>query len=379
MKDLQTTNIFINRYSNSTFFSIDIEKMKLQKYNKWFTLIEMLWVLAIVVILLSISIISFRHGQAKARDVVRKTDLQMIADALISYNNDHGHFPSSIYDNVSNGKALTISAALNKIADWWIYFSPEITKTIFYLPTRDSLPYMDSWFFSRINDDWDAVGDWNDSSSYNVLNLTEFDKVKMDRTRKDLYDSVMSIIDNAEKETPITTSSTSNNMNYAIVTQWMCVNSLKKYLVNEWYISTIPQDPSWEKINLQTNICFVWDVSQQWFTANDSWWSIQGQCKANTNFWCTQICKEWYVYISDWEHFALIAHMESENGWNYETTACGSCEVAWQCEHTDGKSARTKTDQLPCDITDEFTNTFDCIQNTGVVEYATWQYYFYIY
>lgn len=353
--------------------------MKNHGKNRAFTLIEMLGVLAIVALLLSISTISFRHSQAKARDIVRKTDLQMIADALISYANDHGHFPSSIYDN---WESITISQALNRSTEWWMYkelwlqivFYPDIKilKNILGLRPEDQLDL--SMFDSNLTeaDPWLWTPPWE-----TIYTL----KHDLHYNQNSNYETIASIIENAEKNTPVITDtwSVDTEMNYSIVTQWMCVSSLQKYLVNEWYLSNIPQDPSWESVNLQTNICAdIWTF-QGWVNANNTWWSIQSECYTTTNEWCTQICKEWYVYVSDGEHFALIAHMENENGWNYETTSCWSCEIAWECKHTENKTGRTKTDQLPCDITDEFTNTFECIQENWVVEYSTWEYYFYIY
>ena len=345
--------------------------MKNHKKNRAFTLIEMLGVLAIVALLLSISTISFRHSQAKARDVVRKTDLQMIADALISYWNDHWHFPSSIYDN---WQALTISQALNSITEWGTYVY--LNWNVYYIPNPDSIPYLSDEYFSSTLENygwvWESVGGLT-----KILNLDKLEEDKNKPEIKDIYESIVSTIDNFEKDTPVVTQTE----DYTIVTQWMCASSLRKYLIKEWYISNIPSDPSWESVNLQTNICTEqwWNI-QGWVNANDTGRSIQSSdCYANTNFWCTQICKEWYVYVSDWEHFALIAHMENENGWNYKTTSCWSCEIATQCKHTENKTERTKVDQLPCDITDEFKNTFDCIQENWVVEYSTWEYYFYIY
>lgn len=352
--------------------------MKIHRKNRAFTLIEMLGVLAIVALLLSISTISFRHSQAKARDVVRKTDLQMIADALISYANDHGHFPSSIYDN---WQALTISQALNMVADWWIYL----------WSWSELLFYPDSEILQNIlmidNDNFDEnmfdkvtvkTEDWLQS-----LIGHNFYTLKKDISYPDdsNYEIIDSIIKNEERNTVIKTNASTSNMNYSIVTQWMCASSLRKYLVDEWYISSIPSDPAWESVNLQTNICANPNAIEKWINANDTWWSINNGCFAYTNSWCTQICKEWYIYISDGIHFALIAHMENENWWNYETASCGLCEAKQKCGSGGDKLSHTWTsaDQLPCDITDEFRNTFDCIQNTWLVEYNTWQYYFYIY
>jgi len=355
--------------------------MKNHKKNRAFTLIEMLGVLAIVALLLSISTISFRHSQAKARDVVRKTDLQMIADALISYANDHGHFPSSIYDN---WQALTIPQALNMVADGWYYkaswlemlFYPdeEILKNILWISPTEN---MDPEYFESTTI-W-STDIWTMGWSYSRVIYRLKDSI----TNNDTFDSISSIIEDAEKDAPIATNLKpgKRNMNYSIVTQWMCASRLKEYLVDEWYISTIPSDPSWESVNLQTNICADPDAIKKWINANDPWRSIQWwwECQASTNLWCTKLCQEWYMYVSDWIHFALIAHMESENWWNYETAACGLCKV--NCVGGEDKLSHTwtKTDQLPCDIMDEFRNTYDCIKENWVVEYSTWEYYFYIY
>ena len=354
--------------------------MKFWKKNKWFTFVEILWVLMIIAILLSISVVSFRHSQAKARDVIRKSDLQMIADALISYGNDHWHFPSSIYDN---WQALTISQALNSIVNWWIYqpswrqmkYYPNtnLIQNILWLTDEELQNYLDKYFDQTYVEsvwEWLGVTDWD-----SIYTLKE-------SINDEDFEGIASIIDINESEVPLHTNlkSIQRNMNYTIITQGMCASSLRKYLIDEWYISTIPEDPSWESVNLQTNICTKAGQAPHWMNANNPSRNISaGDCLTNTNIWCTQLCKEWYVYISDWEHFALIAHMENENWWNYETTACGSCEIEWKCGSGWNKTSWTKTDQLPCDITDEFKNTFDCIQENWVVEYSTWEYYFYIY
>lgn len=345
--------------------------MKFLGKNNWFTFIEMLWVLAIVVILIGVSTVSFRHWQAKARDVVRKSDLQTIADALMSYSNDHGHFPSSIYDNWNT---LTISQALNSVTEWWTYVY--IGWNIIYIPDADYIPYLSDEYFTSSLENYGGINDPNGGLT-KILNLNKLEEDKNKPEIKDIYENIISTIDTFEKNAPVVNLPE----DYSIVTQGMCASSLQKYLVNEWYLSEIPQDPSWESVNLQTNICAdPWNF-QWWVNANDAWWSIQSDCFAFTNTWCTQICKEWYVYVSDWEHFALIAHMESDNGWNYEITSCDlSCELA-NCEYTEheNKISWESTSQLPCDITDEFTRSFSCIQDHWIVEYNTWEYYFYVY
>jgi len=320
----------------------------------------------------------------------------MIADALISYANDHGHFPSSIYDNVSDWiwktpwQVRTIVEALKSLDEWCNYFvdgnnvewEPDKETITTIVGNATSEKYKD--YITIIENAWWSSNAWEEWYSEKH---TDWDALKnAAKKSNDSTITTLAWVANICENNTVKVSNTVSNANFAIVTQWMCASNLKKYLVDNWYISQIPQDPSLGSIQLETNICIEpWNENKKiditkWVNANDTWWSLNGlECYADTNLWCTQICKAWYVYISDGEHFALIARMESKNNWNYEVTSCGSCELANQCKSTPWKTWWTSTEQLPCDITDEFTNTFDCIQNTWVVEYSTWQYYFYIY
>lgn len=356
--------------------------------KRWFTLVEMICVIAIMWIVISLTTINVRNSQATARDIVRKTDLQLIANALISYNEDYWHFPTSIYD----GQTWSISAALNLITSWW-EFDTDCNFQINpqYLPI--TLTESQIWILTTTYY-WDD----DDTESNNTTITTKtipFSKIKdkadeIDWLQENL-DTIESIYKTEEKQTPEANASgldTYLTCDFNITTQWMCASSLTTYLVDNWYIQHIPTDPKWSSVNLQTNICFKSDTDIQWKNANDPIWfkdNNTDDCYASTNSWCTQICKEWYTYISDWEHFALIAHMEWENAWNYETTACGSCALKQTCDSVNSQENRRETvkrdklDQLPCDLTDEFTNTYECMINTWLVEYSTWEFYFYIY
>ncbi|HUS59776.1 MAG TPA: prepilin-type N-terminal cleavage/methylation domain-containing protein [Nevskiaceae bacterium] len=61
--------------------------------KKGFTLIELLVVMAILGLLATIGLVSFRTAQLKGRDARRKHDLEQIQKALEMYFNDKGQYP----------------------------------------------------------------------------------------------------------------------------------------------------------------------------------------------------------------------------------------------------------------------------------------------
>lgn len=70
--------------------------MKKKRFDLGFTLIELLVVMAILGILSTIGLNSFRVSQAKSRDARRKSDLGQIQRALEMYYNDKGTYPGSL-------------------------------------------------------------------------------------------------------------------------------------------------------------------------------------------------------------------------------------------------------------------------------------------
>jgi len=61
--------------------------------NRGFTLIELLVVMAILGLLATVGLVSFRTAQMKGRDARRKHDLEQIQKALEMYYNDKGRYP----------------------------------------------------------------------------------------------------------------------------------------------------------------------------------------------------------------------------------------------------------------------------------------------
>lgn len=72
-----------------------------KKTSKGFTLIELLVVIAIIGILSSVVLASLNTARAKARDVVRKSDLKQLQTALELYYNSNGSYPSTGSPNPS--------------------------------------------------------------------------------------------------------------------------------------------------------------------------------------------------------------------------------------------------------------------------------------
>lgn len=85
--------------------------MKIHFKKKWMTLIELLMVIAILWILINISIPYFFGTREKARDISRRTQVQEIASALISYKVKNWEFPRSTWSCISDLK--------EKLVDWW--------------------------------------------------------------------------------------------------------------------------------------------------------------------------------------------------------------------------------------------------------------------
>lgn len=66
--------------------------MDFKNHNKGFTFIELLIVVAIMGVMATFSIVSFRGSQKQARDSVRRSDLRQIQTLLETYANSHNGF-----------------------------------------------------------------------------------------------------------------------------------------------------------------------------------------------------------------------------------------------------------------------------------------------
>lgn len=66
------------------------------KKIKGFTLIELMVVMAILGVLVTIAVVSFRSSQGRGRDAQRKSDLKQIGNALELFYSDYDKYPSDV-------------------------------------------------------------------------------------------------------------------------------------------------------------------------------------------------------------------------------------------------------------------------------------------
>jgi len=76
--------------------------LKYAKISKGFTLFELLTVMAIMSILASIAIPSYRRSQIKAKEAVLAEDLYQIRRSIDAYFADHGSYPDTLDQLVQN-------------------------------------------------------------------------------------------------------------------------------------------------------------------------------------------------------------------------------------------------------------------------------------
>ncbi len=73
------------------------KNLKMEKKMRGFTMIELIVVIAILGLLSTIGLVSFRTAQIKGRDAQRKNDLSQIQKALEMYYNDYSYYPTDDY------------------------------------------------------------------------------------------------------------------------------------------------------------------------------------------------------------------------------------------------------------------------------------------
>lgn len=81
------------------------------KKKYWMTLLELIMVIWILAIIVAIIVPNFSNSKTKSRDILRKSQVQEIWAAIVSYWMDHGWFP------ISSGTC--ISELSTELISWW--------------------------------------------------------------------------------------------------------------------------------------------------------------------------------------------------------------------------------------------------------------------
>jgi general secretion pathway protein G len=74
----------------------------MKNFKKGFTLVEMLIVVVIIGILSAALLPRLQGAQSSARDAARRSDLNQLGSAILSYYNNRGEYPWLDKDNTKN-------------------------------------------------------------------------------------------------------------------------------------------------------------------------------------------------------------------------------------------------------------------------------------
>lgn len=85
---------------------MNVIELNLKNRKNGFTLIELLVVMAILGLLSTVGLNSFRHSQIRSRDARRKSDLEQVQRALEMYYNDYKDYPASVNGEIKVGSAI---------------------------------------------------------------------------------------------------------------------------------------------------------------------------------------------------------------------------------------------------------------------------------
>ena len=90
--------------------------IKKNRFQRGFSLIELLVVTTIIIVLMTIGLVSYSQASRNGRNAKRKSDLETVRQALVLYRNDVDEYPTgSSFDNMLTAIADYIS--FNSLAD----------------------------------------------------------------------------------------------------------------------------------------------------------------------------------------------------------------------------------------------------------------------
>lgn len=112
-----------------------------KRFQKGFSLIELLVVATIMIVITTIGLVSYAQSTRNSRNAKRKSDLEMVRQALVLYRNDNNLYPDPVAADDTNAAFLEM---LTTITDYISFNSIVDPKS----PTYDYTYSSDGSIFS---------------------------------------------------------------------------------------------------------------------------------------------------------------------------------------------------------------------------------------
>lgn len=245
---------------------------KIKNIN-WFTIVELIVVVTILIVLSTIWFVSYENTLTDARNSTRISDMGNIKMSLKNHKLKNWSYPIP-------WNSFNITNSWNTIIKQWLLDENVSTQELVKKPTD---PFVDGqyYFYSILNNKlfFQVAMSIEDDTIENDYSLRAY----VDWDYQQIADMVPSII-------------------FTASSSWTIEGFSWKFIVDKWTLN-LPYDENWDVVNLATS--FTWII---W----ESWVSIP---KFYGYYSCQEIYENWNSMWS-WSYKIL------DNNWNVTSTWC---------------------------------------------------------